>query len=334
MNEKTRVLVVGLGSIGQRHARLLSERQDVELTICDSVEKHRKDTQDTLSNPAVATGDYPAALADGPDAVIFATPNHLHVPMGLQALEAGADVLMEKPVSDNVADARRLVEAADAAGRFLHVGYMLRLDVGLQKLKTWVDDGSLGQLVGGRSMVGTYITLLNAKSPHRLEHSNSLIADYTHELDFLRWLFGEFTSVSAAGTQLGRMELIPDPNVFQMSLRAAGGALVQVHMDYVQYPQRRTLELYGDEGGAIYDFTTGEIHRFPHQKEYQFESHDVPPIAQRWDDLFRLEHEAFLAARREGRPPLVSGRDGLATMILAETAIQAADEARWIDITG
>ncbi|MBN1942909.1 MAG: Gfo/Idh/MocA family oxidoreductase [Phycisphaerae bacterium] len=332
MKKKTRVLVAGLGSIGRRHARLLSERQDVELTICDPVEEHRKDTLATLTNPAAATSDYPAALSERPDAVIIATPNHLHVPMGLQAVEAGADVLMEKPISDTLADARQLVAAAEKAGRFLQVGYMLRLDPGLQKLKTWIDAGSLGQLVGGRSMVGTYITLLNAKSPDRLHHPNSLIVDYTHELDFLHWLFGDVAAVSAAGAQLGRMELKPPPNVFQMILRAGSGALIQVHMDYVQFPQRRTLEVYGDRGAAVYDFTTGELKRFPHQREYQYEEHNVSPIAARWDDLFRQEHAVFLEARRSGRPPLVSGRDGLAAMILAETAIQAAREGCWVDV--
>lgn len=332
MQEKTRVLVAGLGSIGRRHARLLSERPDVELAICDPVEEHRNDTLAELKNSAKAFSEYQVSLAERPDAVVIATPNHLHVPMGLRAVEAGADVLMEKPISDNLADGKRLVEAAEQAGRFLHVGYMLRLDLGLQKLKTWVEEGALGQLVAGRSQVGTYFTLLCAKNDDRLRHPNSLIVDYTHDLDFLRWLFGEFRAVSAAKTRLGDVDLKPDPNLFQMIYRADSDALVQVHMDYIQHPERRTLELYGDKAAATYDFLTGELRRYPRRKENQYEDHGVPPLKERWDELFRLEHTAFLDARREGQPPLVSGRDGLAVMAMAEAAIQAAQQERWFPI--
>lgn len=334
-SQSTRVAVVGLGSIGRRHARLLSERDDVTLTICDAVEAFRSETLATLHRPAaLATAELPTALAAGQDAVIIATPNHTHVPIGLEALKAGADLLVEKPVSDTLAQAEILVSTAEKAGRFVQIGYMLRYDVGLQKLKAWIDDGSLGNIVSGRSMVGSYITLLNARSPDRITQPNTLIVDYTHEIDFVRWLFGEIKSVAAAGGSLGQLELKPTPNVFQMILRTASDALVQVHLDYVQFPQRRMLEVFGDRGTATYDFSTGEIRKFAFERDHRWASHDVPPIANRWDDLFRLEHASFLQTRRAGRSSVVSGRDGLVTLQLAEAAILAAANRTWIDTPG
>jgi predicted dehydrogenase len=327
-----RILVVGLGSIGRRHARLLSERDDVILTICDSVAESRRETHGELARPASETADVHAALAAGQDAVIIATPNVSHLPIGLEAVAAGADLLVEKPLAVDVAAAATLAEASRHAGRFLQVGYMLRYDEGLARLKTWVDEGALGALVGGRAMVGTYVTLLNAKSPFRLSEPNALVSDYTHELDFLRWLFGPAAAVAAAGTSLGARDLRPEPNVFQLCLRMRSGALVQVHMDYVQFPQRRTLELYGDRATATYDFMTGEIRRFAHGREHRWEHHDVVPIVDRWDDLFRREHESFLAARRNGAVPVVGGEDGVAALALAEAAVTAAETGRWIEL--
>lgn len=322
MNNKTRVLVVGLGSIGQRHARLLSGREDVELLLCDAVEEHRTQTKQALAGPFAAEySDYGAALRDRPAIVFLCTPNHLHVPMGLQAIENGVDVFVEKPVSDSLDEARRLVDAAQAAGRFLQVGYMLRLDDGLRKMKAVVDGGGVGTLVGGRAMVGTYVTLLNAKSPDRDQRPNSLVVDYTHELDFIRWFFGDVADVTAMSARLGDLEMKPPPNIFQAILKMHSGALVQVHMDYVQFPQRRIFEIYGDRGTLSYDFMTGEIQHFRFQREHRWEDISVPPITERFDDLFHAQHEAILTAQQSGSAPLVSGEDGLKALEIAARAI-------------
>lgn len=332
MKNKTRVLVVGLGSIGQRHARLLSERTDVELHLCDTIVEHRSQTLASLVNPAAGNHDiFSAALEAQPDIVFICVPNQLHVVIGLQAIEKGVDVFVEKPISSSLIGARDLVAAAESAGRFLQVGYMLRFDEGLHKLKEVVENGGVGNLVGGRAMIGTYITLLNAKSPDRINQLNSLVVDYTHEIDFIRWFFGEVTDVTAMSARLGDLELKPQPNIFQMNLRMGNGALVQVHMDYVQFPQRRVFEIYGDRGTLNYDFMTGEIRHYQFQREYQWKDISVAPLIERWDDLFRKEHEAILSARAMGVPPLVSGNDGLQALEIADRAIVDADRRYLVD---
>lgn len=327
MNSKTKVLVVGLGSIGLRHARLLSEREDIELRICEMAEDNRKRAVSILSDiKPVAYADLATALEEKPDVVFVCVPDKFHVPVGLQAIESGADILVEKPVSDSIEGAQNLVVAARELKKFMQVGYMLRLDEGLKKMKSLVENGYLGNLVGGRAMIGTYITLLNAKSNDREVNRNSLIVDYTHEFDFIRWFFGNVVEIKAMSASIGYMEKKPDPNIVQMLFRMESGALVQVHMDYIQFPQRRLFEIYGDKGTLSYDFMTGEIKRFQLQKEHEWDDMSVMPIMERWDDLFRKEHEVFFHRRREGMLPLVSGEDGLQTLEIAKKVIEALEQ--------
>lgn len=321
---RTRVLVAGLGSIGQRHARLLAERDDVDLLLCDRLTDRLAAARPFLRRPAAEFTAYAHALAARPDVVVLCTPNPLHTPMGLLALAAGADLLVEKPIADTVAEARQLVQAADSAGRRLHVGYMLRFDPGLRLLKQQVEAGAVGRLCGGRAMVGSYVTLLNSVERDKETRPGSLVLDYTHEIDYLRWLFGEVAHVQAAGATLGTRERQAFPNLFQALLRMESGALVQLHLDYLQFPQRRTLEILGDDGALAYDLMTGEIRHFASGRDHRWTSHDVPPIAQRVDDLFRAEHAAVLRCRREGAAPTVTGADGLATLAVAEQALAAA----------
>ena len=325
MGTTTRVLVLGLGSIGQRHARLLSGRSDVEVLLCDISEALRRQAADALVKPPAAVySSFADALKAQPDIAFICVPTHLHVPMALTAIRNGTDVLVEKPVSDSLENARELVKAAEAAGRFLQVGYMLRYDEGLITMKEVIDKGEIGNIVGGRAMIGTYVTLLNAKGTDRIDHPNSLVVDYTHELDFIRWFFGEVKDIMAMQTRIGDLELKPQPNIFQIGLKFSSGAVVQVHMDYIQFPQRRIFEVYGDRGTLCYDFMTGEIQHFTFQRAHEWTSKNVLPVTDRWDDLFRKEHESVLTRRSQGLPPFVSGADGLRALEIADQVIRVA----------
>ena len=321
---RLRTLIVGLGSIGRRHARLISERADIDLILCDRSENCLAEAQSCLHHQAVlSTTRYDQALALKPDIVIVGTPNRSHVPIALEALTVEADVLVEKPISDSLSSAKRLVDHASTHGRMVRVGYMLRFDVGLIKLKQLVDDGEIGQLVGGRALIGTYITLLNAKDTDRLECQNSLIVDYSHEFDFLRWLFGEMQRVvSAVGRQVGSLDLQPDPNIAQMTLQMQDGVLVQVHMDYIQHPQRRFLELIGDRGTISYDFMTGEIRHYTFGQDHVWRDLSVPPNAMRFDDLFRDQFTDLLDCRKTGRRADNTGEDALEALRMSEDVIR------------
>jgi predicted dehydrogenase len=118
--DRYRILVVGCGSIGQRHARLLSERKNIDLFIADSSPECRAACA-AVADAKEVFSEFDKALACQPDGVFICTPNYLHVEMAGQALDAGACVLLEKPVADTLAEARRL--AAHSANGKVAVGY-------------------------------------------------------------------------------------------------------------------------------------------------------------------------------------------------------------------
>ena len=328
-NEQTKILVVGCGSIGQRHARLLAEREDVAVSLCDTdagnLDAALKDA------PGAATfGQHQDALADGPDAVFVCTPNRLHAPIAMEAMEAGADVFCEKPIADQVEAGESMVDASDRTGRLLHVGYVMRMHPMTKFMREMVDRGAVGQLVSGRAMVGTYYTLQCARTPYRLEESNALIYDYTHELDFMALFFGSPHAVVATKAVLGNVEIKPDPNLFALIVTFESGAVVTVHMDYIQLPQRRWLELYGDRGTLAGDFTDNQCRHY----EYGSDGYHAYPFTLGRDDLYRTQIEEFLKAIRTTRQPVVSGRDALQALRMAEAGIRSADGHAWADIAG
>jgi len=327
MSEKTKVLVVGCGSIGKRHARLLTEHSDVEVLVCDALDENLRLALEEAPGSR-GFDDFDAALAEGPDAVFVCTPNHLHRPMAVAALEAGCHVLCEKPIADTVENGEVIVAAADAADTMLTVGYSLRSHAGLRRLKELVDSGICGNIVGGRAMVGTYFTLMCATTPYRMTEPNALIIDYTHLLDYLGLLIGPIVQVSAESATLGDLPMMPDPNVFSILLTHESGALSQMHADYVQLPQRSMAEVYGDEAVLAYDFQHYDLRIFTRDKP----GYEVERVVSMRDDIYRVQIDSFLERIRGDRVPICTAREGLAALKAALAAVRSAEEHRAVEV--
>ncbi len=325
--DKTTVLVAGCGSIGRRHARLLAERDDVEVWLCDILEEHLQASKEVVPE-ARAFQDFDEALAAGPDAVFVCTPDAFHRPMAVSALQAGCDVLCEKPLADTLESAEAIQSAAQAAPGMLQVGYVLRCHPGIRKLQNMIVSGQLGNLVGGRALVGTYYTLMCATTSHYLEAPNALVLTYTHQIDYLRLLLGEVARVSAEADTLGVLDMMPQPNVFSMLLKHKSGAISQIHLDFVQYPERHSLELYGDRKTAILNTQTWQLHIFDRDTEgYQVIG---VPVAR--DELYRTQISEFLKSVRGERIPACSGDDGVAAVRIAEAAVQSSHEHCMVEL--
>ncbi len=320
-----RVLVVGCGSIGVRHLQLLAERRDLALAACDAEAAGRERAR-AAAPDAVLCDTFEAGLAWGPTVVLIATPNALHRPLAERAFAAGAHVYCEKPIADTVADGQAMVAAAEAAGRVLAVGYTERFRPSMEYVQNLVDRQALGTLVGGRAMVGTHMTLLCAKTDYRAHTFGALLVDYTHEYDYLRGLFGNVTEVRAMGHDLGDLAHRCRPMLAASLLRFASGAVVSVHMDYIQHPQRRGLEVYGDRGTLVLDLETDTLKVFDHQQD-GFRTLRFDPDR---NNRFRRAHQNMLAAVAGTEAPRVSGADAVKALEIAEAAIAQirGDEGR------
>ena len=135
---KKRLVVVGTGSIGRRHARLLAKRKDISVELCDS-------NPQTIIMAMKETGELPVhhsfdqMLATKPDMVLIATPHQLHTKQTIRALQAGAHVLCEKPMSDQLATARSVLETSLREQQILVYGFSNHFHPGMLKVKKIIE---------------------------------------------------------------------------------------------------------------------------------------------------------------------------------------------------
>ena len=147
VKELIRVGVVGTGYMGGNHVRIYSEMEDVKLTgISDTNTSRVKEI--TARYNTMPFADHKKMFKKTKlDAINIAAPTTLHCPIVLDALEAGVDVLVEKPIADSVENAATMIESAEEMDRHLMVGHIERFNPVVLKLKEIIDSGALGKIV-------------------------------------------------------------------------------------------------------------------------------------------------------------------------------------------
>src|SRR5215212_4529529 len=188
-----RVAVLGLGSAGRRHAKILAE-------LGHSVVGFDPGTTPT---PEIHRAGSIDVAIDSSEAVVVASPNVLHADQAWIALDRGRHVLVEKPMATTVPDAERVVAAAEQARTVCGVAMNLRFHPGVLALRRLVDEGTLGDVRFVQASFGYDLRLWHPESDYRLGYSarsdlgGGIVLDAIHELDYLIWIFGPVETVIA-----------------------------------------------------------------------------------------------------------------------------------------
>ncbi len=338
-----KILVAGLGAIGQRHLRNL--RTILGDTVQLSAFRRRGLNQvlsDTLQieagvTPAEKYGltiftDLSAALADRPDAVFICTPSSHHLPLALVAAEAGCHLFIEKPLADTYAGAEQLADLVDQRGLTAVVGYQMRFHPCLLAAQALLAQGGIGQPVAVRAEVGEYLPAWHTYENYRQTYGarrdlgGGAVLSQIHEIDYLLWLFGPARRVFSLGGHLSNLEIDVEDVASTLLECTAAGRVLPIHLqqDYLQRPPSRTLQVVGDEGKLLIDFRAVKLTVF--DPTGQVAQQQTFADFQR-NDLFLNELRSFLA-QLQGQPTgLVTVRADLATLRTA-LAMRASIETR------
>lgn len=245
------VLVAGCGSIGTRHVRNLRSMEDVEVTVCDR-DPHRLDAIAADGGATRLTIDLPAALADKPDAVIICTPTHTHIDLAHQALDAGAHVLIEKPLSHSLDGVRGLAEHARQSGCVVMVGCNMRFHPPVMQMNRWLEAGRIGSLHIARLQYGHYLPNWRAGDYRqtysaRAQQGGGIMLEAIQMFDLAdAWLEGVM-DVTAYADKLSSLEIEAEDTA-SVLLRSPHRRHASIQIDYLCRERTQQWELVGSEG--------------------------------------------------------------------------------------
>jgi UDP-N-acetylglucosamine 3-dehydrogenase len=317
-----RAAVIGLGSMGANHARVLADMDGVELVAVADADEARV-AKATAGRGAAGFTDAAALFRDTElDFVSVVVPTGLHEEVALAAIAAGAHVLVEKPIAATMEAAGRIAAAAEAAGVLLTVGHIERFNPAVQELKKRLEAGQGGRVLQLRARrVGPF--------PHRIRDVGVIHDLGPHDIDIMRYLLGE--EVERVFAEARSHIATGNEDLFAGMLRFTGGALGLLEINWLTPTKERTISALCEKGMFVADYAG--------QKLTFYENHDAVaregalasvsegmvvqyPIANR--EPLRAELESFRDAIRAGGPPHVTARDGMAALAVAEALVESS----------
>jgi predicted dehydrogenase len=317
-----RVAQIGCGSIGRRRADAAGLVPQLELALCvDSepeaasnvAEKWRCETS-VQWETAVARSDI--------NVIIVSTPNILHAPISIAALEAGKHVLCEKPLARSPEEGRRMVEAAEASGRQLRTGFNHRFHPQVVQALELLSSGAIGDPLFLRGHTGHAGGEAFARSwfcDGAMSGGGTFLDNGVHALDLARCFMGEF--VEATGyTATNLWDILPlEDNGFGL-YRTAEGRVASLHSSWTQWKGYLYLELFGTDGFLTVNYDPAETTLVKRDSPEEVERYAFPLEVNTWV----RELEEFVEAVA-GRPATsATGRDGLRAIEMAHAVYESS----------
>jgi predicted dehydrogenase len=347
---KTRIAVAGAGYIGRAHIGVVQQSATCVLSGIADPAPAAAAIAATARVPLYRSVD--ELLEKGrPDGVILATPNAMHVEQALKCITARIPILLEKPIAPTVAEAERLVQAADETGASLLIGHHRAHNPIMARAKAVIDAGTLGQLV---AVMGSALFFKPdryfAEAPWRREiGAGPILLNMIHEVHNLRMLCGAIVAVQAFASHA--MRGFPVEDTAAINLRFANGALgtfmlsdtaasarsweqtSQENKDYPTYADEDCYVIAGTFGSLAIPSMRLKTYRKAEDRSW-WKPFDIGVVKiERGDPLaYQLEH--FGAVVRGEAKPLVTARDGLANLRVTEAIAEAAKTGRVVHVTG
>ncbi|KPF72648.1 oxidoreductase [Bosea sp. AAP35] len=338
------IALVGAGLIGRAHLERLDASADCRCSaICDPTEGAKALATERGTPWFASIADMLAAMK--PDGAIIATPNALHVDGAIECLEAGVPVLVEKPLSDSVASARRLVVAQARTGIAVLAGHHRRHNPIVKAARKLVQKGGIGRLVAVTSLF-----LIRKPDDYfdvawrRELGGGPVLINLIHDIDNLRFICGEIESVQAMTSNATRGFAVEDTAalVFRFTNGALGTATVSdvtptpwswelSSGENKAYPQRDGLcyLLAGSEGSL----SVPALDRWHYEGRQgwwepllreQLAITPLEPLAE------QIRH--FCAVIRGTEPPITTAADAARTLAVIEAVAEASRQGRPVSV--
>lgn len=337
-----RILIAGLGAIGQRHARnlralygdhvelLAFRRRRLLHVVTEALQ--RDDSRNVEADLGVTVfEDLDEALAARPDGVFVCTPSSQHLEIAQRSADEGCHIFIEKPVSHTMDGVERLRETVASKQLSVLVGCQWRYHPCVRWLRDLLQARTLGRLELVEMEYGEYLPDWHpyedyrASFAARAELGGGVVLTQIHDYDLAWWLFGPPRTVTASGGHLSALDIDVEDTV---DARLEGGAVpVAVRQSFASRPPRRTITVAGEHGAVTVDLLAARV---------TTDSRVASPVAfadyQR-NQMFLDEARHFQACLAGQEKPAVPLDDGIAVLRLALAVKDALRTGRTVEVS-
>ena len=325
-----RVLVVGAGSIGNRHLDNLYALGIRDVSICDKEESRLAKVQEKYPDLTLYD-DYMEVLEES-DSVFICTPAHVHTEILKKAVEFNCHVFCEKPLAMDLSDLDNIEALALEKNLIIMIGYVMRFFEPVKKIREILSSKSLGKIYSARTIVSQYLPDWHPSEDYRdffLSHKargGGSLLEESHAIDYMRWLLGDVKSVCCNNRKLSDLEMDCE-DISILNLEFQSGALVTIQVDLLGRVLRREAEFSCERGTVIWDDERSlvRVYKIDTSEWLEFQLSINP-------DAYIDEIKHFFDCIVDRSEPLIPLRDGIEVLRVCMAAFKSSDERRLVRI--
>lgn len=317
MKNDLRFCLVGRGSIGTRHIKNLKELSFHNIIAYSENRQRDKDKEYSEDYDIKTYSEWKDVRRFKPHVFILANPTSEHVRIAKMALELNGHIFMEKPLAHRLSDAEELERRLSERNVVFFLANNLHFHPALTTIKKLIDEGMFGEIYFARIMAGQYLPDWHPWEDYRNGYSarkqlgGGAILTLQHEIDTAYWLFGKFKRLQSFVKKISDLEINVE-DIASIILETELGELVEVHVDYLQRPAKRSIHIQGSKGSVEYCFGDQWLRFYDFKRqEYQ----EVLNLSQ-YDNnrMYKEEMEHFIRCVIENEEPKIGIADAMYTL--------------------
>lgn len=330
-----RVLIVGLGSIGQRHLRIAR----LQLPDADIRVLRHQPCKELPEFADASCTQLREAIDFAPQIAVIASPASFHLPIASALARIGTHLLVEKPLAADLQGVEDFLAFCQSKKVILMIGYNLRFLPSLKKFRDFVKANTIGQVQSVRCEIGQFLPTWRPDLDYRNSVSaqrilgGGVLLELSHELDYLRWIFGEIDWLIATLSRQSALEIdVEDSAHITLGFHADEGekALIgTLNMDFIRHDTTRLCSAIGEFGTLRWNGLTGVVELL---EEGANDWSEIYRHKHHRDDSYLAEWQHWLACIRIGEKPLISGEDGLKALRIVDAARRSSETGAKIEL--
>ena len=309
--KQTNVGVIGVGSMGYNHVRIYSELENANLVaISDMV----RGTLDKVSKEFNTVGyvDYDNILQiDDIEAVNICVPTVFHHDVAMRAIEAGKNVLVEKPIASKLPEAKEMINAAKDAGVILATGHVERFNPAVRVAKELLDAGEIGEEVTANAKrLGPY--------PPRIRDVGVAIDLAIHDIDIFNYLF-ESKANTVYANMSSKLKNCEFEDHAEIMTKYDSGVLTILETNWLTPYKKRQLNITGVDGIISVDYGDQTVTQYK-------ENNQVENVKVENKEPLKEELRSFVNAVQQDTEPEVTGQDGYEALRIVDAAMKSSKD--------
>ena len=261
-----KVAVIGYGSIGKRHVQNLLLIPNIEIIICT-----KQKITNSFTKKIKIVNSISDCIKENPNIGIIANTSNLHIPTAIKLANAGVHLFIEKPLSNSLKDAKKLLKIVKKNKIITQMGCQLRFHKCVKKIKELISSRRLGRILSVKVECGSFLPDWHPYEDYsksyasKKELGGGIVLTCIHEIDYLYWFFGKVSEVFSITGKYSDLKISAD-DLSAGIIKFRNNVIAELHLDYFQKPLFRSCKIIGIKGTIYWDSDTNIVKLYDNDK--------------------------------------------------------------------